>query len=133
MLSLTLRVVCFTFAILGVILSSSSLLHSLFHSGVPATWLVLIPFASAIGTYWASILYCITVTVLEVVFSLGTCLLLTLSFSPYPPSARHDMEDESFQNASIVLCRTNRDHRSMLPRSHWHMRMLYLGIVFNGL
>ena len=51
-------------------------------SGVPATWLVFIPFASSIGTYWASILYCTTVTVLEVVFSLGACLLLSLSLSP---------------------------------------------------
>ncbi|KAI0252862.1 hypothetical protein BJV78DRAFT_1305335 [Lactifluus subvellereus] len=33
--------------------------------GVPATWLVFIPFASTIGTYWASVLYCVTVTVLE--------------------------------------------------------------------
>lgn len=55
MLSLPLRVLWFTFAILGV----------------PATWLVFIPYASAIGTYWASLLYCITVTVLEVVFSFG--------------------------------------------------------------
>ncbi|KAN0111790.1 hypothetical protein V8E52_008170 [Russula decolorans] len=55
MLSLTLRVLWFTFAILGV----------------PATWLVFIPYASAIGTYWAPVLYCVTVTVLEVVFSIG--------------------------------------------------------------
>jgi hypothetical protein len=52
---------------------------------------------------------------------------------PDPPSARHDMEDESFQNAALVLYRTNRNHRSMLPRSHWHMRMFYLGLVSNRL
>src|SRR5277367_4378315 len=50
-------------------------------SGVPVTWLVFIPFASTIGTYWASVLYCVTVTVLEVVFSVGACLLLAPSFS----------------------------------------------------
>ncbi|KAF8480266.1 hypothetical protein DFH94DRAFT_741603 [Russula ochroleuca] len=55
MLSLSLRVVCFTLAILGV----------------PATWLVFIPFASAIGASWAPILYCVTVSALEIVFSLG--------------------------------------------------------------
>ena len=102
--------------------------------GVPATWLVFIPFASVIGTYWASILYCITVTVLELVFALGACLLLILSFSPFDSQlARHDMEDESHQNASLVLSRTNRDRWSMLPHPHWHMRMLYLGLVFNSL
>lgn len=83
MLSLTLRVLWFTFAILG----SSSMFPTLTPSnfplkGVPATWLVFIPFASAIGTYWAPVLYCITVTVLELVFSLGACLLLILSLSP---------------------------------------------------
>jgi hypothetical protein len=101
--------------------------------GVPATWLVFIPFASAIGAYWAPILYCITVTTLEVVFSLGTCLPLLFLSHIDPPSARHDMEDESSHNAAVVLCRTDRDHRSMLPRSHWHMRMLYLGLVSNGI
>lgn len=43
------------------------------------------------------------------------------------------MEDESLQNAAVVLCRTDRHHRSMLPRSHWRVRMLYLGLVSNGL
>ena len=82
MLSLSLRVLWFTFAILGwSLLSLLSLSHSL-RKGVPATWLVFIPYASAIGTYWAPVLYCITVTVLEVVFSIGACLLLILSFSP---------------------------------------------------
>ena len=82
MLSLSLRVLWFTFAILGLsLLSRPTLSHPLL-KGVPATWLVFIPYASAIGTYWASVLYCITVTVLEVVFSLGACLLIILSFSP---------------------------------------------------
>jgi hypothetical protein len=83
MLSLTLRVLWFTFAILGPSLLSLLFLcltHTL--KGVPATWLVFIPYASAIGTYWAPVLYCVTVTVLEVVFSIGACLLLILSFSP---------------------------------------------------
>ena len=52
---------------------------------------------------------------------------------PDPPLARHDMEDESHQNASLVLSRTNRDRWSMLPHPHWHMRMLHLGLVFNCL
>jgi hypothetical protein len=66
----------------------SSRNHSLSHSppiGVPATWLVFIPYASTIGTYWASVLYCVTVTVLELVFSLGACLLI-LSFSILIPN-----------------------------------------------
>jgi hypothetical protein len=60
-------------------LSSLTLSHSPL-KGVPATWLVFIPFASTIGTYWAAVLYCTTVTVLEVVFSLGAYLLLIFSF-----------------------------------------------------
>ncbi|KAI0284623.1 hypothetical protein BGY98DRAFT_947825 [Russula aff. rugulosa BPL654] len=67
MLSLSLRVIWFTFAILGV----------------PATWLVFIPFASVIGTYWASILYCITVTVLELVFALGMIWRMIPSHMPH--------------------------------------------------
>jgi hypothetical protein len=47
--------------------------------------------------------------------------------------ARHDMEDESVPHAPLVLYRTDRDRRSMLPHSHGHMRMLYLGIVSDGL
>lgn len=102
--------------------------------GVPATWLVFIPFASVIGTYWASILYCITVTVLELVFALGACLLLILSFSPFDSQlARHDMEDDSVPYAPLVLCRTDLGNRSILPDSHGHMRMLHLGIVSDGL
>lgn len=135
MLSLTLRVIWFTFAILGsYILSLSSL--SLPHhplKGVPATWLVFVPFASAIGTYWAPVLYCITITVLELVFSLGACLLLILSFSHGSQLDRYDMEDESVPNAPLVLYRTDRGHRPMLSHSHGHMRMLYLGIVSDGL
>jgi len=67
MLSLTLKVFWLTFSILGV----------------PATWLVFIPFASGIGTYWASILYCITVSVLEVVFSLGMIWRMNPTKMPY--------------------------------------------------
>ena len=47
--------------------------------------------------------------------------------------ARHDMEDESVPHAALVLYRTDRDHRSMLPHSHGHMRMLYLGILSDRL
>jgi hypothetical protein len=43
------------------------------------------------------------------------------------------MEDDPFQNAALVLCRTDRRHRSMLPHSHRHMRLLYLGLVSDGL
>jgi hypothetical protein len=114
-------------------LFSLALSHS-FLKGVPATWLVFIPYASAIGTYWASLLYCITVTVLEVVFSIGASLLLTLSFSQLDSQlARHDMEDEPVPHAPLVLYRTDRDHRSMLPHSHGRMRMLYLGILSDRL
>jgi hypothetical protein len=49
------------------------------------------------------------------------------------PLARHDMEDESVPYAPLVLYRTDRHHRSMLPHSHRHMRMLYLGIVSDRL
>ena len=52
---------------------------------------------------------------------------------PHSQLPRHDMEDESVPNAPLVLCRTDRDHRSMLPHSHSHMRMLYMGIVPDGL
>jgi hypothetical protein len=59
------------------------------------------------------------------------------SFSPLslPDSqlARHDMEDESVPHAALVLYRTDCGHRSMLPHSHGHMCMLYLGIVSDGL
>ncbi|KAH9985623.1 hypothetical protein BJV74DRAFT_552676 [Russula compacta] len=67
MLSLTLKVVWLVFAVLGV----------------PATWFVLIPFASAIGTYWASILYCITITILEGTFCLGMIWGMTPSNMPH--------------------------------------------------
>jgi len=43
------------------------------------------------------------------------------------------MEDDSFQHAPLVLRHADRDHCSMLPRSHWRMRLLYLGIVSDGL
>ena len=43
------------------------------------------------------------------------------------------MEDDSFQYAPLVLRRADRDHRSMLPRSDWRVRLLYLGIVFDRL
>ncbi|KAI9507250.1 hypothetical protein F5148DRAFT_1309864 [Russula earlei] len=67
MLSLALKVVWLVFAVLGV----------------PATWFVFIPFASAIGTYWASILYCITVTVLEIAFCLGMIWRMIPSNMPH--------------------------------------------------
>jgi hypothetical protein len=43
------------------------------------------------------------------------------------------MEDDSFQYAPLVLRRANRDHRPMLPRSDRCMRLLYLGILSDGL
>jgi hypothetical protein len=43
------------------------------------------------------------------------------------------MEDEPVSNAALVLCRTDRDHRSLFPHSHGCMRMLYLGILSDGL
>ncbi|KAI0264748.1 hypothetical protein BC834DRAFT_970673 [Gloeopeniophorella convolvens] len=55
MLPLALKIIWFVFAFLGVI----------------ATWLVLVPFAASIGTYWAPILYCVTVTLMEGVFCIG--------------------------------------------------------------
>ena len=39
------------------------------------------------------------------------------------------MEDEPFPNALRVLRHTNCGHGSLLLRSHWCMRMLYLGIL----
>ncbi|KAI0065274.1 hypothetical protein BV25DRAFT_1774186, partial [Artomyces pyxidatus] len=39
--------------------------------GIPATWIVLLPFSSVIGVRWAPMLYCISITVLEGIFSLG--------------------------------------------------------------
>jgi hypothetical protein len=134
MLSLTLRVLWFTFAILGPFLvslislsltpplkvsqrpglSSSHMPPQLRHTGPP--------------------------------FSTASPSLSLRFFSPlvraysYPlfltfdsQLARHDMEDESVPNAALVLYRTDRDHRSMFPHSHGHMRMLYLGIVSDGL
>jgi len=71
--------------------------------------------------------------------SLRLCspLVRTFSFSSLshldPRLPRHDMENESFQHAALVLCRTDRDHRTMFPHSHRHMRMLYLGLVSHGL
>lgn len=84
MLPLSLKVVWLVFAALGLFhhsLFPFSDPHHVWDShpapsplkGVPATWVVFIRFASAIGTYWASILYCITVTILEITFCLGTC------------------------------------------------------------
>jgi hypothetical protein len=43
------------------------------------------------------------------------------------------MEDESFQHAARILRRTDRDHRSMFPRSDRRMRVLHLGLVSNRL
>jgi hypothetical protein len=73
MLPLALKVVWLVLAALGP--SYPFLLIALMFDllqGVPATWIVFTPFASTIGTYWASILYCVAVTVLEVTFCLGT-------------------------------------------------------------
>jgi hypothetical protein len=63
-----------------------SFTHSLQHPpGIPATWLSFIPFASAIGTYWASVLYCLAVTLLEIIFGLGTFLNHSFYFSRSHP------------------------------------------------
>ena len=39
------------------------------------------------------------------------------------------MEDDSLPYAAHLLRRTDRDHRSMLPRSHWRVRVLHLGLI----
>ena len=39
------------------------------------------------------------------------------------------MEDDSLPYAALVLRRTDRDHRSMFPRSDWRVRVLHLGLV----
>jgi hypothetical protein len=78
MLPLSLKVVWLVFAFFGmslIILIAITVLthtHPSPRKGIPATWFVFIPFASAIQTYWAPILYCITITVLEITFCLGT-------------------------------------------------------------
>jgi hypothetical protein len=134
MLSLTLRVLWFTFAILGLFLislvflaltplskvsqrpgsSSSHMPPQLGHTGPP--------FSTASRS-------------LSLRFFSPLVRAYSLSSLSHIDSqlARHDMEDESVPNAALVLYRTDRDHRSMLPHSHGHMRMLYLGIVSNGL
>jgi hypothetical protein len=134
MLSLPLRVLWFTFAILGMSLvpllvssltppskvsqrpgsSSSHLPPQLGHTGPP--------FSTASPS-----------------LSLRSFVPLVRAYSFSPLSlldfqlARHDMEDESVPYAALVLYRTDCGHRSMLPHSHGHMRMLYLGIVSDGL
>ena len=134
MLSLTLRVIWFTFAILGSSLlsllslpltllskvsqrpgsSSSHLPPPLGHTGRPFSTaspsLSLSLFSPLVRTY-------------------------SLSSLSHPDSqlARHDMEDDSVPDAPLVLYRTDRAHRSMLPHSHGRMRMLYLGIVSDSL
>ncbi|KAI0053199.1 hypothetical protein FA95DRAFT_939824 [Auriscalpium vulgare] len=55
MIPFAFKIVWFVFALLGI----------------PASWLVLIPFAGVTGVYWAPILYCLTITVLEGSFCLG--------------------------------------------------------------
>jgi|SRR6266849_8842408 len=134
MLSLTLRVLWFTCAILGLSSislislsltplskvsqrpgsSSSHLPPQLAHTGPP--------FSTASRSLSLSLF-----SPLVRAYSLSSISHLD---SQLP---RHDMEDESVPNASLVLCPTNRDHRSMLPHSHGHMRMLYMGIVSDGL
>jgi len=39
------------------------------------------------------------------------------------------VEDDSLPYAPLVLRRTDRDHRSMFPRSDWRVRVLHLGFV----
>jgi hypothetical protein len=134
MLSLPLRVLWFTFAILGPYLFSLTVL-----SLTPPSKVSQRPGSSSshmppqLGHTGRP-------------FSTASPSLSLRSFSPLVradslPSlslfdsqlARHNMEDESVPNAPLVLYRTDLDHRSMLPHSHGHMRMLYLGIVSDRL
>ena len=130
MLSLSLRVLWFTFAILGRSLLSllsltltpfvkvsqrpgsysSHMPPQLGHTGPPFSTASRSPSLRSFSP-------------LVCAYSLSSFSLLDSQL------ARHDMEDESVPYAPLVLYRTDRHHWSMLPHSHRHMRMLYMGII----
>ncbi|KAI0305306.1 hypothetical protein B0F90DRAFT_1815539 [Multifurca ochricompacta] len=88
MLPLALKIVWLIFALLGI----------------PATWAVLIPFASAIGTYWAFVLYSIAITILEGIFAIGTISALPFIFNTLVLNCqRHGLEHDSFGYAARLL------------------------------
>jgi hypothetical protein len=134
MLSLTLRVLWFTFAILGLSpvslislsltplskvsqrpgSSSSHMPPQLARTGPPSSTA-----PPSLSLRWFSPLV----------------RAYSLSSLPFIDSqlARHDMEDESVPHAALVLYRADCDHWSMFPHSHGCMRMLYLGILSDRL
>jgi hypothetical protein len=134
MLSLPLRVLWFTFAILGLYLFSLSILSLTPPSKVsqrPGSSSSHMPLQLGhTGPPFSTASRSLSLSFFSPLVRAYSSPSLSLLDSQM---VRHNMADESVPNAPLVLYRTDLDHRSMLPHSHRHMRMLYLGIVSDRL